>query len=56
MADCDYEKAAELLIGKVDALREEIKRKDKALVYAIRFLDPKKCDRNFVEQALTPHP
>ena len=26
--------------------------KDKALVYAIRFLDPEKCDRDFVMQAL----
>ena len=31
---------------------EEIERKNKALVYAVRFLDPENCDRAFVKQAL----
>ena len=33
-------------------LQADIDKKNKALTYAVRFLDPADCDREYVEQAL----
>ncbi len=37
---------------RIKELEAEVAKKDKALKYAIRFLDPKQCDRYFVVKAL----
>ena len=37
---------------RIRLLQAEITNKDKALTYAVRFLDPANCDRDYVKQAL----
>ena len=40
------------LQARIKTLEEVIVKKDKALTYALRFLDPKECHREFVNKAL----
>ena len=50
-ASCDYLNID--VYKKCDQFKSDLAAKDKALKYALRFLDPRSCDREYIRQALT---